>query len=511
MRRANGQGSIDQFRGKWRVRVWIDGKRRQYGPLYDTEEQAALKLACWHRTRSGYDTASQITLRAFGAEWLELRTQEGSAHRQRVLSIETERSAWNRHVSTSELADLAVVEITEKHIESFARMLRDKHAVYTITSGPVTARVFDHRDTGVALSASSQRHVLRLLRTCFDHATDEQLITKNPAARARPKPGGRRPRDLSDDWLRMNELEALFTCTTIRESDRIAYHTAIGTALRQSDLRLLEVAQVHLDAEVPGPHVRVWIAKSQKWHSIPLMPWFVPALRRWIASLPVGARFVFSPDADHATPYAKGHSFCWETKRSSRGAAPSALEKAGVRRQVRFHDIRGTTATHLALGSWGRKWSLHEIQGMLAHSDQKVTERYVRRAIDMLATAAQGTPGAVGSRWSEAIELSPTPPPGIEPGTFRLEDAGIEKEVRGDSSSWNQRVTQLAARLPTTTAEIGSELVTAVMELAESHPAVAAYLALADDPSGPRALRRTITLLDALGAVAVARVESEAR
>ena len=70
--------------------------------------------------------------------------------------------------------------------------------------------------------------------------------------------------------------------------------------------------------------------------------------------------------------------------------------RAGVDHKIRFHDLRGTCATHLALGTWGRKWSLHKIQRMLAHADQRVTERYVRRAMDELATAAAETPGGPG-------------------------------------------------------------------------------------------------------------------
>lgn len=84
----------------------------------------------------------------------------------------------------------------------------------------------------------------------------------------------------------------------------------------------------------------------------------------------------------------------------------SALHRARVPRGIRFHDLRGTTATHLALGTWGRRASLHEIQAMLAHSDERVTERYVRRAIDMLAHASKATVGGpLGPRGTGATAL----------------------------------------------------------------------------------------------------------
>ena len=46
----------------------------------------------------------------------------------------------------------------------------------------------------------------------------------------------------------------------------------------------------------------------------------------------------------------------------------SVLKHAGIARKMRFHDLRGPTATHLALGTWwGRAWTLNEVQQFLAH------------------------------------------------------------------------------------------------------------------------------------------------
>lgn len=46
MKRANGSGTVEYHRGRWRVRVVVDGKRRTIG-TYDDEAKARRMLAAW--------------------------------------------------------------------------------------------------------------------------------------------------------------------------------------------------------------------------------------------------------------------------------------------------------------------------------------------------------------------------------------------------------------------------------------------------------------------------------
>lgn len=59
-----------------------------------------------------------------------------------------------------------------------------------------------------------------------------------------------------------------------------------------------------------------------------------------------------------------------------RKVRPGALARAGIARHVRFHDLRHTFCSHLAQGTWGRAFTLHEIKDLAGHSDIKVTQRY---------------------------------------------------------------------------------------------------------------------------------------
>ncbi|MFW5921296.1 MAG: tyrosine-type recombinase/integrase [Polyangiales bacterium] len=332
--------------------------------------------------------SSELTPAMAGREWLDKREVRGSRARDRVRSIDGERSVWRRHVEPSDLAAMAVQSIRPRDVEDFAQWLRSREAVQAVRSGPKGVVL---RRTGRPITRAMQREALRLVRAVLAEAVRDEIIPSNPAAHVKVARGGQTA-DLEDDWLRADEIDALLGCDEISLRDRTAYACAIGLALRLNDLKALRVAHVHLDEPVPGAHVRVWIAKSERWYRVPVMRWLDPWLRAHLKTLPEDAEWVFpAPDGER---YGPSYNFNWpEKKQSGRPRRPSALERAGVDRRIRFHDLRGTCATHLALGTWGRRWSLYEIQQMLAHTDQRVTERYVRRAQDALAAAAAATPG----------------------------------------------------------------------------------------------------------------------
>ena len=67
------------------------------------------------------------------------------------------------------------------------------------------------------------------------------------------------------------------------------------------------------------------------------------------------------------------------------------LEKAGVQRHVRFHDLRHTCASHLISGSWGRAWTLEEVARHLGHSSSAVTRRYAHLCPEGLQRAVRET------------------------------------------------------------------------------------------------------------------------
>lgn len=436
--RGNGQGSIDFYRGRWRVRVLVEGARRTLG-RFDSEERAQGILAAWIKNREAgeVEAPSETTLDSFAIEWLDLREIDGSDLRAEVKDVASERSVYRRHVEPSALARMPLDTITTRDVETFARWLRRRPKVHAIRKKTGT----ELRETGQTISRQTQKHALRIVGGILESARKRGMIDANPAEGVRVAPDAGRARDLSDDWLRADEIDRLLACEAIPAVDRRVYAVALGLALRLRDLQSIEVAHVRLDVEIPGPHVVVAVAKKgagAKPHRVPILPWLEPIIREQLACLRPGSRWLFP--TREGLRYHKHHDFRWAEKRETgRPTIPSALELAGVERRVRFHDLRGTTATHLALGTWGRAWSLHEIQSMLAHSDQRVTERYVRRALDMLAEAARGT--AAGPGWSGRSAGNLTNPGGLEPPTYGSGDPGASQPSRAVTYHGDQRRT----------------------------------------------------------------------
>jgi len=77
--------------------------------------------------------------------------------------------------------------------------------------------------------------------------------------------------------------------------------------------------------------------------------------------------------------HTKGYDAQWAKKWRS---------AAGMRADVRVHDLRHTCASHLIMGTWGRAWRLEEVQVVLGHASRTTTERYARLAPDSIRRVA---------------------------------------------------------------------------------------------------------------------------
>jgi site-specific recombinase XerD len=76
-----------------------------------------------------------------------------------------------------------------------------------------------------------------------------------------------------------------------------------------------------------------------------------------------------------------------------------ALNRAGITRHVRFHDLRHTFASHLVM----RGVDIRTVAQLLGHRDIKVTMRYAHLAPQHLQSAVDtlATPATVGqARWT---------------------------------------------------------------------------------------------------------------
>ncbi len=219
--------------------------------------------------------------------------------------------------------------------------------------------------------------------------------------------------DVSDAWtfLTVDEIGAVIQCAKLERARRDLFTVAIYTGLRRGELFALQWEDVHLEGDRARLVVRrghTGPTKSGKAREVPLFAPAIAALarirdaalgrRRRVEAL--AGRLVF-PGPDGAM-YAEGYEAGWADKRERRGpegddgkrtlrVTLGAKSIAGITRDVRFHDLRHTTASHLVMGTWGRRWTLEEVRTFLGHSTVRVTERYAHLAPDALHAAARET------------------------------------------------------------------------------------------------------------------------
>lgn len=453
MKRANGEGSIEVLpNGKARVRYTVRGRRRS--KTFANEETARRMLAAVNveRAAGAIVDPDALTLRTFGAEWLDDRELHGNKRGRAVRDIRTERSIWTHHVERARFIDEPLSCIRTVDVEDWTRELARSEALQTVRVGSDGSTT---RATGRTLSVSTIRHALRILRQCLDRAVALEHIARNPAAGVSP------PHDPEADarwtFLEASEIERV---ASLSEPHRSYFLTAIYTGVRQAELWRLRWADVDLDrAQLTVREGAKGTTKSGKTRRAPLLPAALAVLRAHReASKRTGARdFVFSRPDGH--PFAPSYDGGWEDKRERSEDAngkpcvvvwPGWKTEAGIARDVRFHDLRHTCASHLVQGTWGRAWRLEEVRDFLGHSSIKVTERYAHLGPASIARAARETVAALPPVGRVAPlrppadppqppEILGAPPRGLEPLTRCLEARGSREASRGLGPPQGQR------------------------------------------------------------------------
>ncbi len=375
-KRRRADGSI-----VYRVRVWIGGERRSLGS-HDTEAEA---LGVLEEARAEHaDDVGALTLRQWGARWLDLRETDG-AHR----SIDEDRSRWSVFVlAYPDLADMALRRIRRRDcVEWMDWVVRRK-----AKSG---------RRAGERVSAQTGRHAKNLLHRCLRDAVMREYIGANPLADVEVPRVAQRTGE-SWTWLTAEEIAALFAMPSqpadrrgrasekdrwLTDAERAIYTVAIYSGLRRGELWALTWRHVVLDGARPELVVVASNAgptKSKKARRVPLLGPALEALRSWRARAPgIGDAPVFPSDSGG------------QRRKDDEGGWPRARDgvRPKLKRVVRFHDLRHTCASHLVQGTWtARPLTLLEVRDWLGHSDLATTLRYAHLAPDALHSAARGGP-----------------------------------------------------------------------------------------------------------------------
>lgn len=224
--------------------------------------------------------------------------------------------------------------------------------------------------TRQGLSAKSRARHLISIRGFYKYLTGEKLISANPLKDIDiPKTGRHLPGVIS-----VNEVEALLdaceTTTSKGQRNLAMMEIMYGAGLRVSELVLLKVVDVNLDAGL----VRV-MGKGAKERIVPIGSKAKAAARLWLdqgrstALKQLSSDFMFIARAG---------------KPMTRQAFWKIIKKyalvAGIARPVSPHTLRHSFATHLIEGGA----DLRSVQTMLGHSDISTTQIYTHISRDYL-------------------------------------------------------------------------------------------------------------------------------
>jgi integrase len=380
-------GSVEQMAsGRWRVRMRLTGVGRKTIDTFNTHGEAEAYRGTMTSILEQDEQDDGITLLQLGESVLTKRELSGL-----ISDAGTDWSRWNNHVKPDPIAQISVRSVRDTHVEDWLERLLAKR-----------------------LSRQTRLHCLNLLRVVMRTAKKKRLIKENPCLGIRLEIEKR----TEDPWTfaTSDEQDALIASTPKPLEAIVEF--AIGTGLRSGELVSLRLADVHLDG--PDPYITVRYggppSKPTKWGRIRQVPLFgrgLAGLQRWLEALPQYAKhnphgLVFPAQRGGFRNH--DHVFRWSLWKGAPARGKSGdrnyhapivgiVERAGIKRGFRWHDLRHTCASSLVSGLWGgRRWSLKEVCDLLGHRSVTTTERYAHLADTALKRAARETGNDVGPR-----------------------------------------------------------------------------------------------------------------
>lgn len=337
------QGTITKYRGKFRARVSVDGKRVSVG-TFPTEADARGTIAEFLRLHATQvaQVPGCLSVVEWGRQYLDARETDG-VHR----SVHRDRSVWAARIAKSKLGGCTIDTLTTREIRDW-----------------VALQIKTPTERGQRPARTTVANALNLLRVALEAAVQAGHIDTNPARDVRlPRIAVERE---GWDWMRIAEIKRLFDAPAFVGEQKRIFTVALLTGLRKGELWGLRWQDVDLErGELVVSRSYGGPTKGGRVRRVPLL---APALAA-LKAQPKRCSLVFPT-----------HDMRMRNKNNSAGWG-DLLKSAGVRR-VRFHDIRHTAASHLVQGTWARDGlisgplRLEEVQQWLGHASLAITQRY---------------------------------------------------------------------------------------------------------------------------------------
>lgn len=118
--------------------------------------------------------------------------------------------------------------------------------------------------------------------------------------------------------LTIEEQERLLSCSETFE-DLTLFRLALSTGIRREDIAGIEVGNIDLS----NRRLRFWESKKRRWWTVPLTVECCQEIRRLLNTFPNGRKKLFS-----------------FTGRTSYNKLQKYLLKAGISKEISFHDLR---------------------------------------------------------------------------------------------------------------------------------------------------------------------------
>lgn len=242
-----------------------------------------------------------------------------------------------------------------------------KYRLRDITPKKIDSWVIDMAsDNNIASATINQR--LQILRVMLEEACKQEYLTENPAQFIKPVGGVSAERGV----LSLDEVRALLNPSIWTDQRCYAITLlTLATGLRMSEVRGLQVSQVHPD------YIQVHTAWEEKYglkepkcgsmRDLPITPYIYEVLQEVIKT--TGATQIVFFGASKSSPMSKS----WIEKMLYRALASIGISEVDrLQRNIVFHSLRHTTNT--ILRSAGVTDS--KVRMITGHRQESMTERY---------------------------------------------------------------------------------------------------------------------------------------
>ena len=167
------------------------------------------------------------------------------------------------------------------------------------------------------------------------------------------------------------EIARLFNALTYKKHKAILF-TAYSAGLRVSEVVDLQLK--HIDSN--RMQIFIEAAKGKKDCYVGLSPVLLDVLRSYVTEVkPRPVKYLFEGQQGPGTPY---------NVRRAQKVFQMAKEKAGIKKDVSFHCLRHSFATHIL----EKGIDIRYIKDLLGHFSIKTTERYLHVRKDVLVNIA---------------------------------------------------------------------------------------------------------------------------